>query len=207
MSPYPVHYFVEKPARFTRAQLVVRVIALFVLGLLGLSLGTVFLVLCIGLPAFAAIRLAGRDATEYLDADGPRVVRALHWYAAIYGWFGMVLERLPSRRPHETVRIEVEPEGTPTAPSALWRLLLGIPSAVVLIVLAAIGALVWLWAAIAILVHERYSDVAFRYLAGLQRWSVRLLAYQASIVEAYPPFSFEETPALGETTTTPLPAG
>lgn len=62
--------------------------------------------------------------------------------------------------------------------------------------LGAIGVLVWLWAALSVLVGERVGAGAFRYLVGLPRWSLRLLAYQASLVEAYPPFPLAPEPHL-----------
>ena len=34
----------------------------------------------------------------------------------------------------------------------------------------------------------------YRYLVGLQRRSIRLPVYQASLVDEYPPFSFADTP-------------
>ncbi len=64
-----------------------------------------------------------------------------------------------------------------------------------LAILCWIGVFVWLWAALSILLFERVGPDAFGYLVGLQRWSIRLLAYQASLVDEYPPFSFTEPPA------------
>lgn len=195
MSPYPVHYTVHEPARYSRAQLVVRIVALIVLGMIGLSLGTIFVIAYLALPAYAAARVAGTGNSEdYLQRDGSRLVRALRWFAAVYAWLALVVDQLPSRSPQDTVRIEVEPTGRPTAASALWRLLLGLPSALALAVLGFIGSFVWLWSAIRVLVQQRVGDVAHGYLTGLQRWTVRLLAYQACLVDEYPPFSFEDTP-------------
>ena len=56
MTAYPVRYFVERPARFTRLQLLVRVVAFCALGVLGLTFGTVFLFGYLALPVFAAAR-------------------------------------------------------------------------------------------------------------------------------------------------------
>lgn len=195
MIPYPVHYSAERAERFTRFQLLVRIIAFVALGILGLSLGLAYMAAYLILPVFAAVRLSGgRDSSGYLEEDGPRLVRALDWSAAVLSWFGLVAERLPDREPDELVHISVERGGAPTAASALWRILVGLPSALVLWLLGLIGGLVWIWAAISVLVHERVGAGAFAYLAGLQRWAVRLLAYQASLVEPYPPFSFDDTP-------------
>ena len=192
-SVYPVHYRIEKPARFSRAQLLARILMVFVLGVLGISLATVFLAAYLALPAIAAARLSSRGSQAYFDGDAPRVARALRWYAAIFGWFGLVVEEPPTREVPENLRIDVAPTGHPTAASALWRIILGIPSVLVLAVLWVVAAFVWLFAAIQVLIDERVGDTAFGILAGVQRWSVRLLGYQASLTEAYPPFDFEET--------------
>lgn len=196
MTAYPVRYFVERPARFTRLQLLVRVVAFCALGVLGLTFGTVFLFGYLALPVFAASRLSsGRDPAAYLAHDGPRVLKALGWFAAFSAWAALIAEQLPGRSASEVVAIEIDPGAKPDARIAILRVLSGLPSALVLAFLGAIGVLVWLWAALTILVSEKVGDHAYAYLVGLQRWAVRLLAYQASLVDAYPPFSFGEAPA------------
>lgn len=196
MTPYPVHYSVEPPPAFSRLQLFARLLAFCALGLLGLSFGMLFVVLFVGLPAYAASRLSARAAApgEYATEDGPRVLRLLRWFAALSAWTGLVAEHLPAKTPDEIVKLEVE--GTPhaTPGSALVRVFTGLPSALVLGFLCWVGVFVWLWAAISILIGERVGPRAFHYLVGLQRWSTRLLAYQASLVDEYPPFSFSDTP-------------
>ena len=194
---YPVHYSVEHPQRFSRINLLVRVLAFIAIGVLGLSFGSVFFFAYLILPVLAAIRLAGAaDPAAYARQDGPRIVGALRWFAAICAWAGLIAERLPSRSPDETVRIEVEdsPHRALTPGSAIWRIIAGIPSAIVLAILGWLGCFVWLWAALSILFTERVGPGAFNYLVGLQRWSIRLLAYQASLVDEYPPFSFSDAP-------------
>lgn len=203
MTSYPVRYDVTPPERFTRLQLLIRVLAFVALGALGLSFGSLFAFAYLALPVYAASRLAYRDdARAYLDEDGPRVVEGLHWLAALCAWAGLVSEALPGRQPDEAVHLRVESTAArPTSVSAILRTLLGLPSALILMVLYWIGALVWLWAALSILFTERVGRGAFDYLVGLQRWTLRLLAYQASLVEEYPPFSFSDTsPSLPEAT-------
>lgn len=191
MSAYPVHLLVVQPARFSRLQLAVRLIAGLVLGLLGFGFGLVFSVAYLALPAFASVRLSSHPE-GYFEVDGPRVLRLLRWLAAISGWAGLITEDLPSGAPDERIRVTIEGRPHATAGSALLRVLTGIPSALVLGILFMIGAFVWIWAAFSILLFERVGPHAFRYLVGLQRWNIRLLAYQASLVEAYPPFSFDD---------------
>jgi hypothetical protein len=195
-TEYPVHYTIEPPPRFSRMQLLVRVVAFIAIGVIGLSFGTVFIFAYLALPVFAAVRLASRpDPEAYVTEDGPRIIGVLNWFAAISAWAGLIAELLPGRTPDETVRIEIDRVPVrPTPGSAMWRVIAGIPSAIVLAVLCWLGAFVWLWAALTILISERVGPGAFSYLAGLQRWSIRLLAYQASLVDDYPPFTFGDTP-------------
>jgi hypothetical protein len=194
MSNYPVRYHVDHPPRFERLQLLVRVVAFWALGLCGLSLGTVFLLLYLGLPLWAAIRLSARDPAGYSREDGPRIVRFLGWVAALMAWAGLITDRMPVYAPGETVELEIDRTAHPTPQSAMLRMVTGLPSAFILAILGAVGTLVWLWAALTIIVSERVGDGAFHYLVGVQRWAVRLLAYQASLVDEYPPFSLTDVP-------------
>ncbi len=193
---YPVHFAAERPVRFTRVQLLARLAAFVVLGMVSLSFGTILLVLYLALPIYAASRIASPGSpSEYLREDGPRVARLLHWAGSVFAWVGLVTDRLPSHRADETVAFTVEPNPVElTTRSALLRVLTGVPSAFVLMLLCWIGALVWLWAALWVLAAERVGPGAHNYLLGLQRWSVRLLAYQACLVDEYPPFSFADQP-------------
>lgn len=205
MTSFPVRYSVNRPERMTRLQLLIRVVAFVALGALGLSFGSLFAFAYLALPVYAASRLAYHDdARSYLDRDGPQVVKALQWFAALCAWAGLITENLPGRRPDEAVSLQLENTAQrPTSPSAIVRVLLGLPSALILMLLYWVGALVWLWAALSILVNERVGRGSFDYLVGLQRWTVRLLAYQASLVDDYPPFSFSDIPpALPSATTT-----
>ena len=191
MSDYPVHYHVKRSERLTRLQLAVRVVAFMAIGMLGLSFGMIFAFLYLGLPAYAASRLA-KDEAGYLDGDGKQVEKVLGWFAAITAWAGLTAEHLPGSGPEEQVELVIDAQGDfrPTANGAIWRVLKGIPSALVLGILSWVGIVMWVWAAVSILLAERVRKTPFEFLQGLQRWSVRLLAYQASLVEDYPPFSF-----------------
>lgn len=199
MTSYPVHYQVAQPLRFDRLQLLVRLVAFCALGLLGLSFGLVFFVAYLALPVLAASRLTlERPPAAYAEQDGPRILGAMRWFAAVCAWAGLVSDRLPARTPDETLTLTVEGLTRPTSTSAIWRVATGLPSALVLAILGWIGVLVWVWAALSVLLFERVGAGAFDYLVGLQRWSIRLLAYQASLVDEYPPFSFADDgpPAL-----------
>ncbi|MCW5806846.1 MAG: DUF4389 domain-containing protein [Deltaproteobacteria bacterium] len=182
----------------SRLQLGIRIVAFLALGLFGISFGTVFLCAFVALPAIASVRLStgDRDRRAYLTEDGPRIVGALRWFAAIAAWASLLTDRLPDRTPQEVLSLSVDtdPTRTPTPGAALLRIITGIPSAIVLGILGWIGLFVWLWAALTVLVTARIGEGAHAYLVGVQRWSIRLLAYQAALVDEYPPFSFAESP-------------
>ncbi len=207
LAAYPVHYAVRPPGQFSRIQLLARVVAFIAIGTIGLSFGAVFAFAYLALPVYAASRLAARggSASDYVRDDGPRVLGLLRWFAALSAWTGLVADQLPTRAPEENVRLAVEGTPRPTPGSALMRVITGLPSAVVLAVLCWLGVLVWLWAAITILVSERVGPAAFRYLVGLQRWSTRLLVYQASLVDAYPPFALSDASSTDASTARSAP--
>lgn len=191
---YPVHYHVDRPDQFDRLQLLIRVVAFCALGMIGLSFGMVMMFGFVALPAFAAIRLTTRSQADYVQRDGLRIANGLRWFAAISAWAGLITDRLPHETPSETLRVDLTPTAHPTPTTAIVRVLTGIPSAFVLALLGCLGVVVWVWAALSILFVRRVGPGAFAYLVGLQRWSIRLLAYQAALVDDYPPFTFEDVP-------------
>ena len=81
-----------------------------------------------------------------------------------------------------------------------WFLSSILPSALVLGLLSLFGALVWLWAVLSILLNQTVPRSAWAYLSGVQRYTYRLLAYQAALVDEYPPFALSE---LHELTSAP----
>ena len=65
-----------------------------------------------------------------------------------------------------------------------------IPSCLVLALLSIVSTIVSLIAAISILLMERYPMRLWNFQRGVVAWQARLLAYLASLVEPYPPFSW-----------------
>src|SRR5262245_19534056 len=157
MIPYPVHFSAARPEHFTRLQLLLRVAVFIALGVLSVSFGTIFAFVYLALPLYAASRLASLgSAHAYLHEDGPRVKKALHWLASVFAWVGLVVDRLPAHQANETVTVEIDdtsPEPTPG--TAIARILTGLPSALVLLILGWLGMFVWLWAALSILFVAR----------------------------------------------------
>ena len=64
---YPVSFDVERPPRFQRAHVFLRVALLIVIGWIGHPFGLVWL----GVPVVATILVAQKGGQRYLDEDGP----------------------------------------------------------------------------------------------------------------------------------------
>ena len=186
----PVVFDVRYPQRFARAQVVLRIAILVLAAMIGIPVGWI---LYLGFPVLAAVLISQKDGVRYLGEDGPRVTRWLHWVVAVIAYMWMLTDRLPVSG-EETLRLEVERSGTPIPGSALLRIVKAIPSALVFLLLAFVSAIVWLVAAVWILVKETYPERLFNYQRGVVRWEARLLAYLASLIESYPPFHLDTRP-------------
>ena len=182
----PVTLEVERPPVFQRAQVFLRVALLVVIGWIGHPFGLLWL----GLPIVAAILVSQKGGQRYLDENGPTVTRVLNWILDLVAYLALLTDELPGRGEHPA-RLQIERSGTPTVGSALLRIVYAVPSLIVLAILGFVGAIVWVVALVSVVVGESYPESLWRFLLGLVRWEARLLAYLASLVDRYPPFTLE----------------
>lgn len=197
MRAHPIHLDVTPPPRFDRMQLLVRIAISVFLGWLGITLGWVSSVLFFALPVVAAVIVSARGADYYMHVTAQKLWPALRWLLAFGAYMLLLTDRFPLDKTTD-VRSELHTTGRPTAGSALLRLLMSIPSAIVLCFLGLVSCVLWLVAAISILIGNTVPASITSFQTGFLRWHARLLAYHASFVEEYPPFSFEDhatTPA------------
>lgn len=182
----PVTFEVERPPVFQRAHVFLRIALLVVIGWIGHPFGLLWL----GLPVVAAILVSQKGGQRYLDENGATVTRVLNWILDLVAYLALLTDELPGQTKHP-VRFQVERSGSPTTGSALLRILYAIPSLIVLAILTFVGAIVWVIAAVLVIVNESYPESLWRFLLGLVRWEAWLLAYLASLVDRYPPFTLE----------------
>jgi len=57
------------------------------------------------------------------------------------------------------------------------------------------AGILWIIAAIMVLIQENYPDSIYNFQRGVMRWEARLLVYHASLVDQYPPFALDTGPA------------
>jgi hypothetical protein len=181
-----VRYDLERPPVFQRAHVFLRIALLIVIGWLGHPWGLLWL----GLPAVAAILVSQKGGRRYVDENGPTMTRVLSWILDLGAYLALLTDELPRRAEHP-VRLQVERAGSPSVGSALLRILYAIPSLIVLAILGFVGAIVWVIGVVLVLASESYPESLWRFLLGLVRWEAHLLAYLASLVDEYPPFTLE----------------
>ena len=199
MTAYPVFFSVSRPDMLERGALLWRVAILVMLSIAGVTLGVFSALAYLVLPVVAAMGLAKKGPDRFLAEDAPRLARALRWIVSAYAYFMLLTDRLPSE--DDSVRLEIEPSSAwpepdrrPSTVTALMRLFFSLPTAVFLALLGVISWVVWLVAAVMIFVTEDYPQPLYSFQCGVLRWQARFLGYHASLVEAYPPFSFDPGP-------------
>jgi hypothetical protein len=201
---YPVTFDVQPPKEFDKAQVALRIVIVAVLAILqigGIVFGGAYLIL----PVVAAILISQKGAEQYLAEAEAGPTKWLRYILGFYSYMALATDKVPTQAPEEVVDLNVQTTGSPTVGSALLRIILAIPHAFVLGLLGIAFGVVWIIAAISILLNGTYPDWASSFIRGYMRWTARVMAYMASLADEYPPFSFENggAPALPQPGETP----
>lgn len=187
---YPVQLEVTSPVRFDRRQLLLRIVLAIVLAWVGVTAGWLIAMLYGVLPVLAAIVISSVGREQYGRDVGPRVWRVLVWLLQLSSFMMLLDDQFPTGGDHPA-RFEIRFTGTPTMTTALTRLVTSIPSGFVLCFLWFVSSILWLIAACAVLFGATMPSSILGFQRGVLRWQARLVAYHASLVEEYPPFSFD----------------
>ena len=191
MTEYPVVFDITRPEKFERPQVFLRILILIIVSIVTVELGWIFGLVYLLVPVLAAILISNRGTLRFVEEEGPRITGWLRWLVAFYAYLIILTDRFPTEGPGEIVRFEVRAGGSPTIGSALLRLIYSIPSAFVFLLLGIVSVIVWLIAAVMVLMQESYPEGLYNFQRGVLRWEARLLGYHASLVEEYPPFALD----------------
>lgn len=188
MVDYPVSVDVVSPLRFERIQLLLRIVFAAVLGWIGITAGWLVALLYFALPVVAAISLSAAVGDRYRT----KLWRVLDWLLRLGAFMAMVVDRFPAGDDDDgDVRIDIRFTGKPTVASALGRLVMSLPSGFILMILWFVSSVLWVIGAFAVLFVARMPQPILAFQRGILRWQARLVAYHASLVEEYPPFSLD----------------
>jgi hypothetical protein len=195
---YPVQIEVTSPPRFDRAQIALRIAIAIALGWLGLGAGSVVGLLYVVLPLVAAISIAiASQRGAYLAEVAPPLWRGIDWLLRFSAYMLLLVDRLPSNESRSVVT-EIHFTGRPGVASALARLVTSVPSGVVLLALWPVSGVLWVVGVVSVLLGLPVPRPIVAFQRGVLRWQARLVAYHASFVAEYPPWSFDtEPPAPG----------
>jgi hypothetical protein len=205
-TSYPAIFDVQRPEKFDRAQIFLRLLVVIILSIFAGAIGWIFGLVYLVFPVIAAVLISQKNGQRYLQEDGERVTGWLRWVLAVYAYLGLLTDKLPTEKPEEIIRFEVRTSGQPTVGSALLRLIFSIPSAFVLGILGIVSAIVLVIAIISVLINETYSQGLYDFQRGILRWQARLLAYHSSLVDEYPPFAVDTGPEGEAGAHTPAPS-
>lgn len=191
MSPnsYPVRFEAPLPLRFDRVQVALRLLVLVAVGFLNHTAGGLFGLLYLFLPIAAAILIPQTGSNGFLETGGRRLAAVIRWVIALYAYLLFVTDRFPLEPGATRIRFSIHPSGTPSVGSALLRLVTSLPHVAVLAVLGMISGLVGLVIGITVLVTESCPPTLHGFQRDVVAWIARVLAYHASLVTQYPPFS------------------
>ena len=193
---YPVQVGAEKPARFQRVQVLLRIGIGLVLSLI--SNNVLLLGLLLG-PWYQRYSLVSAAAKGFMSATARPTPRSWRFLIGLQGYFFYATDEFPSWGKPGAVRYEYRLTGTPTIGSALLRILFVIPHAIALAVVGLLALLLALIATITVLINESVGHEIWRFLVGFVACEARVLTYHLSLVEEYPPFSlnFDEGAVSG----------
>jgi Domain of unknown function (DUF4389) len=187
MSAPDVQFEVTPPQRWSRIQVLLRLVVLFALARLETRAGWILAAFYWLLPVVAALSIQQQGAHEYPLQAGRGVHRVLHWWSVLLAYLLCVIDRFPTNAGDlSAVRFEIIPSEDPSFGRALLRLLTSLPELLVVAVLGWVACLLAIIAAASILLVERVPAPIVRFSSFYLGLQARWLVYHASLVETHP---------------------
>jgi hypothetical protein len=188
ISSYPAALEAGFPHRYERVQVLFRLMLIVAIGVLHRTVGSVFGVLYLLLPIFAAMSISKNGGIGLRRDDTRRFTAVIDWAVSFYAYFLFVIDTFPFRKEDRGAWLSVQVDGSPRVGSAVARLLTTLPHAIVLFVLGFASGIVSVVIAISVLTTGKCPDGLHTFQRDVVAYIGRVLAYHASLVDIYPPF-------------------
>lgn len=195
-TDYPVQIDALSPPHFDRVQLLLRIGLAIVLAWLGFTAGWLVFLLFAALPLIAAFAISSAGPEGYRNEIAPPIWSVLEWLLRVSAYMMLLVDRFPTEQDHSVVA-RIRYTGTPTVGSALARLVTSLPSGLCLMFLWWVSAVLWIVAGLTVLLGLSIPSSILAFQRGVLRWQARLVAYHASFVAEYPPWSFDTAMSSG----------
>lgn len=180
---------IEPPSRFVRSQVALRLAVLIALSALRVPVTWGFCALFVLLPVIAAVVISSRGTEGYLASEGGAVLEVLDWWTGLVAYLLFLIDRFPLQRSdYENVRLRVERNSRAGVGVALLRLLTSLPVLILLAPLWWLAGVVWVLAAVSVLVVREVPALFSRYFVFVTTLQARLLVYHACLTDRYPLF-------------------
>ncbi len=185
---YPVAVSAEAPDRYDRIQILLRIGVYWIVSVLPMGFALLLI------PVVSAVLISQQGGKDFLETNGALYGRALGFVLGVYAWMYYATDQFPRWDQEGAFRARVHPSGEPTVGSALWRYVTVVPHAIAVWLLFVPAVILGLMAVMAVLFSERVPSFILRYELAFVAYTGRSLAYYASIVDEYPPFTLSTNP-------------
>lgn len=186
-SPYPVRLDVQYPESLSRLTFVKWILAIPHLLVL-YALNAVWEIL--SLIAAIAILFTGK----YPDGIFKFNSGIIRWQANVTVYCQLLRDEYPPfsfDAGTYPVTLEIDAPNNLKRWAPLYKWILAIPHFIIVSVLGFIAIFAIIYAGIMVLVSGKYPEGVFKFVVGVQRWSLRTTTYAFFMHDAYPPFSLD----------------
>lgn len=118
----------------------------------------------------------------------------MRWQANVYVYIELIRDEYPPFSFDEggyPVKLEIDYPTELNRWAPLYKWILAIPHLIIVAVLSIIAFFAIVYAGIMVLVSGKYPEGVFKFVTGVQRWSLRTTTYVFFMHDQYPPFSLD----------------
>ena len=187
LASFPVRFDVQYPesmSKLTFVKWILGIPHLIIVGALNYVWGALSLV------AFFAILFTGKYPEGLFNFN----YGIMRWQANATAYYDLLRDEYPPfsmDAGQYPVTMEIDTPDNLQRWAPLYKWILAIPHFIILGILGFIASFVVIYGGIMVLTSGKYPEGAFKFVVGVQRWSLRVTTYAFFMHDQYPPFSLD----------------